>query len=90
MQEKTLRRLHTDFDPQTFHTRLYNPRWFTRLYNPRWLPTPEEFILDLNVEVESLRMELLLSQPLPPAQYVAATTVTCDRYGVGRNLRASP
>ena len=52
IHEKTLRRLHAGFDPEPF---------YTGLYNPRRSPTVEEFTLDLEVEVESLRMELLLS-----------------------------
>ena len=37
---------------------------FTRLYNPRRPPTSEEFTLDMKIELESLRLEVLLSQPL--------------------------
>ena len=58
--EEIVRRLHAGFDPEPFCTGLYNPR------RP---PSPEEFTPDLKVEVVSLRMELLLSQPLPLAQY---------------------
>ena len=61
MHEEILRRLHAGFDPEPFYTGFYNPR------RPR---TPEEFSLDLKVEMESLRMELLLSKQsllqLPP------------------------
>ena len=46
------------FDPGPFHSGLYNPR------RP---PTPEIFTLDVKVEIESFRMELLLSKP-PPLQ----------------------
>ena len=60
MHEHTLRRLHASFDSEPLYTGLYNPR------RP---PTPEEFTLDMNVEVESLREEILLSQPLPPPEY---------------------
>ena len=55
--EETLRHMHAGFDPQPFYARLHSPR------RP---PTPEEFTLDMIVEVESLRLELLLSQPLLP------------------------
>ena len=58
MHEETLRRLRAGFDSEHFYTGSYNPR------RP---PTPEEFTLDLKVEVESLRMELLFSQQLPPS-----------------------
>ena len=60
MHEQILRRLHTGFDLEPLYTGLYNPR------RP---PTPEQFTLDMNVEVESLRLEVLLSQPLPPPQH---------------------
>ena len=57
MYEETLRRLHTGFDLEHFNTGLY----------PRRPPSPEEFItLDVTVEVASLRLELLLLQPLLP------------------------
>ena len=55
MHEHTVRRLHTGFDTEPLYTELYN--------NSRWSPTPEEFSLDMNVKVESLRLEVLLSQP---------------------------
>ena len=52
MHEQTLRRLHAGFDSEPL---------YTGLYNPRRSPTPETFTLDMNVEVESLRLEVLLS-----------------------------
>ena len=57
MHEETLRRLHVSLNWKPFYTGLYNPR---RPF------TPEEFTLDMKVEVDSLRLEILLSQPLPP------------------------
>ena len=57
MHEEALRCLHAGFDLQLFYTEMYNPR------RP---PTPEEFTLGMTVEVESLRLELLLLQPLLP------------------------
>ena len=60
MHEKTLRHLYACFDLERFNIGLYNPR------RP---PTPEEFPLNLKVKVESLKIDLLLSQPLPPPQY---------------------
>ena len=50
--EETRRRMHAGLDPEPFYTALYNPR--------------KEFILDMKIEVESLRLELLLSRPLLP------------------------
>ena len=52
MHEHTVRRLHAGFDTEPLHT---------ELYNSRWSPTPEEFTLDMNVKVASLRLEILLS-----------------------------
>ena len=60
MHEQTLRRLHADFHPK---------RCYTELYNPRRPPTPEEFTLDMNVEVESLRLKVPLPQPPLLSQY---------------------
>ena len=39
------------------------------LYNTRWAPNFEEFTLEMSVEVERLRLEILFSQPPPPPQY---------------------
>ena len=50
-------RLRPDFDSQPFYTRLYNPR------SPH---TPAEYTLEMRVDVEKLRMEILLLQPAPP------------------------
>ena len=60
MHEQTLSCLHEGFDRE---------RFYTGLYNLRRSPTLEESTLDVNVEIESLRLEVLLSQPLPPPQY---------------------
>ena len=60
MHEDTLRRLHASLDLEPI---------YTGLYNPRRSPTPEEYALDMTIEVESLRLEVLLSQPLRPPQY---------------------
>ena len=57
MYEHTVRRLHSDFDSKPL---------YTDLYNPRWPPNSEEFTLEMNVEVERLRMEILRSQPRTP------------------------
>ena len=43
--------------------------FYTGFYNPRWPYVPEEFNLEIKIKVESLRQEVLLSQPLPPPQY---------------------
>ena len=38
-------------------------------HSPRWPPTSEEFTLEINIEVERLRLKILLSKPPPPPQY---------------------
>ena len=60
MHDDTLRRLHAGLDLEPFNTVLYNPR------QP---PTSEKITLDIKIEIESLRLEDLLSKPLPPTQY---------------------
>ena len=41
---------------------------YTGRYNPRWPHTPEEHKLDMDVEIERLRLIILLSQPAPLSQ----------------------
>ena len=41
---------------------------YTKLYNPRWPHTPAEYALETRVDVERLKLEILLSQPAPPPQ----------------------
>ena len=60
MHEHTLRRVHAAFYAKTL---------YTGLYNPRWLPNSEGFTLAMNVKVERLSMEILLSQPRTPPRY---------------------
>ena len=57
--EETLRCMHASFGLEPFYTGLYNAR------RP---PTPEAFAMGLKVEVERLRLELLLSEPPPLPQ----------------------
>ena len=57
MHEETLRRLPADFDPEPVYAGFYSAR------RPH---TPEEFTLDMKVEVKGLSMGLLLSEPPPP------------------------
>ena len=40
----------------------------TGLYNPRWPHTSEKYELDMDVKIERLRVEILLSQPEPSPQ----------------------
>ena len=60
MHEETLKRLHAGLDLEPS---------YTGLYNSKRSPVPEEYTLDMKVEVESWRLEVLLSQLLPPSQY---------------------
>ena len=55
-----------EMDAQRFHTGLDSELFYTKLYNPRCPHTPEEHKLEMDVDVERLRMEILLSQPAPP------------------------
>ena len=42
--------------------------FYTKLYNPRWPHTPEEYTLEMRVDVERLKTEILRLQPTPPPQ----------------------
>ena len=55
--EMDKQRLRTGFDLQLF---------YTKLYNPRWPHTPDEYTLEMEVDVGRVRMRILLSQPPPP------------------------
>ena len=46
---QTLRRLYAGFDSESLYTGLYDPRWWHN---------PEEYALEINVEVERLRLEI--------------------------------
>ena len=52
-------RLRTGFDSEPF---------YTKLYNPKWPHTPAEYTLEMRVDDERLKMEILLSQHAPPPQ----------------------
>ena len=73
--------------------------FYKNMFNPRRPHTPDEFTLEVRVDVEQLMMELALSQPVTsqcdssprrlPAVYRVggtqnAATFARDRYGVGR------
>ena len=57
-----------EMDAQRFRTGFKSELFYIKLYNPRWPHTPEEYALEMGVDVERLRMELVLSQPVPPPQ----------------------
>ena len=56
-------------DPQRFRTSLGSEPLYRKLFNSRWSHIPDEFALEMRVDVERLRMEIVLSQPAPPLQY---------------------
>ena len=44
-----------------------NPFFYRNMFNPRRLHTPDEFTLEMKVDVERLKMlEIILLQPAPP------------------------
>ena len=53
---------------QRLHAGLDSEPLYTGMYNRRWLRTPEESKLDMDVDVERLRLEILLSQATPSPQ----------------------
>ena len=64
--------------------------FYSKLYNPRWPHTPEEHSLEMRVNIERLRMGVVLSQPAPPPQFDSsprrwpAVGTGSDKPGVSR------
>ena len=58
-----------EMDEHRFCIGLDSGPFNTKLYNPRWPHTLEEHKLVMDINVEKLRMGILLSQPAPPPQY---------------------
>ena len=56
-----------EMDAQRFRSGLSEP-YYRKLSKPRWLHTCDEYTLEMRVDVERLKMEILLSQPAPPPQ----------------------
>ena len=54
-----------EMDAQRFRSGLSEP-YYGKLSKPRWPYTCEECTLEMRVDVERLKMEILLSQPAPP------------------------
>ena len=50
-------------DAQRFRTGLDSEPFYSKLYNLRWPHTQKEHTLEMNVEVERLRTEIVLLQP---------------------------
>ena len=57
-----------EMDAQRFRTSLVSGPFYSKLFNPRWPHTPDEYKFEMRVDVERLRMEIVLSQPAPPPQ----------------------
>ena len=55
-------------DAQRFRTSLVSEPLYSKLSNLRWPHTPDEYTLGMRVDVERLRMEIVLSQRAPPPQ----------------------
>ena len=55
-------------DAQRFRTSIDSESLYRKLYNPRWSHTREEHTLEMKIDFERLRMEVVLSQPAPPPQ----------------------
>ena len=58
-----------EMDEKRFHTSpVPDPFFYSNMLNPRRAHTPDEFTLEMRVDVERLRMEITLSQPAPQPQ----------------------
>ena len=57
-----------EMDAQRFRTKLVSEHFYSKLFNPRWPHTPNEYTLEMRVDVERLKMGIILSQPAPPPQ----------------------
>ena len=66
-------RLRTGFDSQHFYSKLYN--------TVRGGQTPDEYTLEMRVDVERLKMEVPFGAAA--AMWFIAATVACGQYGVG-------
>ena len=57
-----------EMNEKRFRIGLDTEPFYTKLYNPGWPRTSEEHKLEMDVDVERLRMEILLLQSAPPPQ----------------------
>ena len=58
-----------EMDTRRSRTNLVSEPFFYRnMFNPTRPHTPDEFTLEMRVDVERLKMEIILSQPEPPLQ----------------------
>ena len=85
----------TEMDEKCFRTSLVSePFFYNIMFNPRRPNTPDEFTLEMRIDVERLRMEITLSQPAPrpqcdpsPRQLLAVDTGS-EEPGTPRRLPA--
>ena len=79
---------------QHFLAGFHSEPLYTKLYNPKWPHSPEEHKLEMDVDIERLRMKIVLSQPAPPPQCVSsprrvpAVNTRSDEPGTPRRLPA--
>ena len=59
----------TQMDAQRFYTGFDTKPFYTKLYSSMWPHTPEEHAFEMRVDIERLRMGVMLSQSTPPLQY---------------------
>ena len=58
-----------EMDARRSRTNLVSePLFYSKMSNLRWPHIHDEFTLEIRVDVEGLRMEIVLSQPEPPPQ----------------------
>ena len=57
-----------EMNAQRFRTNLVSEPFYSKLFNSSWSHTPDEFTLEMRVEVKRLRIEIVLSQFAPPPQ----------------------
>ena len=54
-------------DEKRFRTSLVShPFFYRNMFNPRRPHTSDEFTHEMKIDIERLRMEIILSQPAPP------------------------
>ena len=49
-------------DAKRFRTYLVSEPFYSKMFNRRWPHTPDEFTLEMRVDVERLRMKIVLSE----------------------------
>ena len=54
-----------EMDAQRFRTSFVSEPFYSKMCNPKWPHNPDELTLEMRVDVERLRMEIVFSQPAP-------------------------